>query len=308
VFVDGMDQPVLAHMPDGTAFEAHTPSVTAPDAIVDLESSLVKSPLPIRDLTASRHALEDRPLVRAWVELHVLAHLTGNTGGWPSGQVLEQLAGFDAGLLPAALAQAIDAAVAERSTVLHRFLDPARFADHLHATLLDALDDATRAGRGPACASPEPEWVAPPWRWDVPRIHLILATRKDPNAGPHRLTELWKQQFGQRLAGDTVGAQLDQVKQLTAEIRDYEVEKILTFGTGRPCEWEQLTNHTRDDPAFTPPLKSLLRKLTDRTWPDFYLTVFTPGDPKQPGDSGQESSRDGQAAPPATGSATSASV
>ena len=83
VFADGMDFPVLAAMPDGTAREAAGSVVTAsPGVVVSPRSGTCgpdcqAAPCTLRDMRAAQRFLDDTPGLVLWAELAVLAHLTG---------------------------------------------------------------------------------------------------------------------------------------------------------------------------------------------------------------------------------------
>ena len=85
VFADGMDFPVLARMPDGTAREAAAAAVTAtPAGVVRPRSTTCgpdcgERPCTLRDMRVAQRVLGEYPAVLLWAELSVLAHLTG----WP---------------------------------------------------------------------------------------------------------------------------------------------------------------------------------------------------------------------------------
>ena len=83
VFTDGMDYPVLAAMPDGTAREAAAPTATAsPADIVSPRSGTCgpdcrTTPCTLRDMRAAQRTLAAEPGLVLWAEVAVLAHLTG---------------------------------------------------------------------------------------------------------------------------------------------------------------------------------------------------------------------------------------
>ena len=83
VFADGMDFPVLAMMPDGTAREAAGAVLTAsPGTVVSPRSGTCgtdcrASPCTLRDMRAAQRFLDETPGLVLWAELAVLAHLTG---------------------------------------------------------------------------------------------------------------------------------------------------------------------------------------------------------------------------------------
>ena len=85
VFTDGMDYPVLAAMPDGTAREAaRTPVTASPADIVSPRSGTCgpdcrSTPCTLRDMRAAQRTLAAEPGLVLWAEVAVLADLTG----WP---------------------------------------------------------------------------------------------------------------------------------------------------------------------------------------------------------------------------------
>jgi hypothetical protein len=134
VFTDGMDFPVLAAMPDGTARETAGSVVTASPASVVRPRSVTcgadcqARPCTLRDMRAAQRTLGALPGLVLWAELAVLAHLTGWSMPLPaaSGDLASRLAalGVDARLAGCAVSHAVDAAVAARTAAFAGRVSP----------------------------------------------------------------------------------------------------------------------------------------------------------------------------------------
>lgn len=82
VFTDGMDYPLLAVMPDGTARESATAATVGPGEIVRCRSATcgpdcARRPCTLRDMRVALRTLDRWPGITLWAELSVVAHLTG---------------------------------------------------------------------------------------------------------------------------------------------------------------------------------------------------------------------------------------
>ena len=120
VFTDGMDYPVLARMPDGTARETGNPAFAVPpDTIVAVRSASCgpacrRAPCTLRQMRAAQRAASLDVRITLWAELSVVAHLAGWSMPMPGPAWAGELAGMEARLRDCALAHAVDDAVASR--------------------------------------------------------------------------------------------------------------------------------------------------------------------------------------------------
>ena len=201
VFTDGMDFPVLAAMPDGTARETAGSVVTASPACVVRPRSVTcgadcqARPCTLRDMRAAQRTLGALPGLVLWAELAVLAHLTGWSMPLPaaSGDLASRLAalGADARLAGCAVSHAVDAAVAARTAAFAGRVSPDLLAAHVAGGLRGWLAD-----RGRDCTFPEPQWLAPAYRWALILDDLRTLNRRTPGAARHPRSADWEQAIG----------------------------------------------------------------------------------------------------------------
>ncbi|MBV9796334.1 MAG: ATP-binding protein [Actinobacteria bacterium] len=165
VSADGMDHPVLARMPDGTAREAEESGqpypAASPATVVSVRSvtcgaDCVASPCTLRDLRAAQRAAESDPAITLWAELSVLAHLTGWPMPIPQPPLLKRLAGWAARRRDCALSQAVDAAVAARTPLIAGRVGAPALASHVVTAMRARVTQGTWL-----CPEQEPQWLAP---------------------------------------------------------------------------------------------------------------------------------------------------
>jgi DNA helicase HerA-like ATPase len=242
VSIDGMDRPVLARMPDGTAREAAatTPAggavpgapaadgnglpgligLTGPAAVASPRSvtcgaECAARPCTLRDMRSAQRALERDPGIVLWAELAVLAHLTGWPIPIPHVPLLDRLRAMPARLRDCALSHAVDAAVASRTPVISARVSPIGLASHAGGAMRARLVSGTWT-----CEKEEPQWLAP--------------------ARP--------------------GAQ-----------------RAVAFGLATPSAVERATGTSVTDEDFQPQVAGYLEQFVDCRWPLLYLTG-TPSD------------------------------
>jgi hypothetical protein len=167
VFADGMDFPVLARMPDGTAREAAREPVTANAARLVTPRSPACGPLcrngpcTLPYMEAAQDVLACAPHIELWAEVTVANHLAGVASPVPRQPLLDALYAHDSDhvrVRDCVLAQAVDAAVSARAAALRPLVAADDLAAHVTASLRAAV------ANGQACRPPEPEWVAPAYR------------------------------------------------------------------------------------------------------------------------------------------------
>jgi len=276
VFTDGMDYPVLAAIPDGTAREAAATPVTAsPSGIVSPRSGTCgrdcgASPCTLRHMRAAQRVLTDQPGLVVWAEVAVLAHLTG----WlmPAPVPGSELAGRIAALPGArvrdcAVSHAVDAAVAVRASTFAARVSPDALASHVAAALRRWIADGGRE-----CAFPEPQWLAPAFRWALILDDLKTLDRKSPESGPHPQTADWEAASGRPIPGETCARQIGVVQRwYDADQRDPADVRRIAFGTIRPAALETAVGAKSGDGDWEQRLSEALTQLHDCRWPLDYL-------------------------------------
>ena len=243
VHADGMDYPLLARMPDGTARERTGPADTAtPAAIITARSAscdpaCILEPCTLAQIRAAQNTAQQDPAITLWAELAVLGALTGWTPPVPSSDFTARLLDLPERLLGCTLSHAVGAAVAARASALGRHADPAALTVHVTAE----LRDFTTGGR--PFPPPARQWLAGACRWNVIATALTAYTRDSGNdAPPHPDTSTWAGQYGRTVPGSTSGEQLTTIRawknaawaELTPEQRH-----ALVFGSYIPSAIEK---------------------------------------------------------------------
>ena len=285
VFADGMDFPVLAAMPDGTAREAAGSVVTAsPTVVVSPRSGTCgpdcqAAPCTLRDMRAAQRFLDDTPGLALWAELAVLAHLTGWLMPLPEAEadLALRLAGAvgsagSARLLDCAVSHAVDAAVACRVSVSSARVSPGALAAHVAAALRRWISD-----RGRECSFPEPQWLAPAFRWALILDSLKTLDRREPGAGRHPRSAAWEQMCGRPIPGETCARQIGFVQRwYDADQRDSGRVRGVAFGTVDPAAVERAVGARASDEDWEQRLSEALAQFHDCRWPLDYLQGSTP--------------------------------
>ncbi|MEV6596497.1 ATP-binding protein [Actinoplanes sp. NPDC051346] len=273
VFADGMDQPVLVRMPDGTPRErgGHTPTAPA-DAIIGRRSrtcgaSCLASACTLRDMRTAQRYLQDEPWLAVWAELAVLGHLTG----WPTPALrahrIRQLLDLPPRSRECAMSHAVDEAVAARSSVLSTHSDPASVAEHVLAAMTGYLDGVFD------CADEELAFLARPYRWA--RLADILdAAAKVDDAGPrHPRSAAWASAYGREIPGETVGMQAAAVRRwLESDTSDATVRRNVALGVRTPGALERAVGSTFEARDWTERVETVLsEEFVNCHWPTRFL-------------------------------------
>ena len=286
VFSDGMDYPLLARMPDGTAREAAAQAPTASPARVVQPRSITcgadctERPCTLRDMRVAQRALEEYPAILLWAELTVLAHLTGWPMPVPRTALLSLLEMMPSRLRDCAISHGVDAAVRVRIPVIVGRVSPVGLTAHA-ATAIRA-----RIARGSwLCLREEPRWLAPAYQWTLILDALKSADRKNPGAGPHPRSAEWERTYGRAIPGDTCARQVGTVQRWydAAQREAWEVRAV-AFGVDSPSAIERAAGASAEDDDFEERLTGYLDQFLDCRWPRLYLTADPLGDPpEQPG-------------------------
>ncbi len=277
VFTDGMDYPVLAVMPDGTAREAAAPPVTeSPAGVVGSRSGSCgpgcqASPCTLRDMRAAQRLLDDLPALVLWAEMSVLAHVTGWLMPPPAagGELATRLAGLASQprLLDCAVSHAADTAVASRSSEIAARVSPGALAVHVAVAMRRWIGDGGRA-----CTFPEPQWLAPAFRWALILDDLKTLDRREAGAGRHPRSAEWERATGRIIPGQTCARQIGVVQRwYDTDQRDSGRVRRVAFGTMSPSAVEVAVGACRGDEDWEQHLSAALGDLHDCRWPLDYL-------------------------------------
>ncbi|WP_225731010.1 MULTISPECIES: ATP-binding protein [unclassified Nocardia] len=260
VATDGMDRPVRVAVPLGSDRE-YAPTPIDPGG---------EGPLTLREVHRARRIAED-PRIAVWLELLVLAHLTGRTVYRPRAWWREQLlAAHSLRLLYAAAADYIETAVTVRYRGLAEHYPPETLTGHLiSATAADL------SGNPPACTPSEPHWQAGQFRW----VDVEAALAASDLDRPHPETEAWRKR-GLHLPGSTVG------EQLTA-LRTHPDSRMLApeivAGPGKPPKITLLITRLSAAPAPEQRLTQATDHLSPASrWPLYFLADRPAAQPDPP--------------------------
>jgi hypothetical protein len=277
VFTDGMDYPVLAVMPDGTAREAAAAPVTeSPARVVGSRSGSCgpdcqAGPCTLRDMRAAQRLLDDLPALVLWAEVSVLAHVTGWLMPPPAagGELASRLADLASRprLLDCAVSHAADAAVASRSSEIAARVSPGALAVHVAVAMRRWIGDGGRA-----CTFPEPQWLAPAFRWALILDDLKTLDRREPGAGRHPRSAEWERAAGRVIPGETCARQIGVVQRwYDTDQRDSGRVRRIAFGTMSPPAVELAVGAQAADEDWEQHLSAALGELHDCRWPLDYL-------------------------------------
>ena len=275
VFTDGMDYPLLARMPDGTAREA-VPEVetTSPAGVVQPRSitcgpDCVGRPCTLRDVRVAQRTLEEYPAIRLWTELSVLSHLTGWPMPVPKTSLLSLLQMMPSRLRDCAISHGTDTAVNARTGVIAGRVSPVALASHVSTAI------RARVSRGSwLCQREEPRWLAPAYKWTLVLDALKSADRKTPGAGPHPRSAEWERTYGQVVTGDTCARQVGTVQRwYDGAQRDAWEVRTVAFGVDAPSAIERAVGAIAEDDDFEERLTGYLEQFIDCRWPRLYLTA-----------------------------------
>ncbi len=273
VFTDGMDYPLLTRMPDGTAVETSTPAVTTSAETLAGRRSPSCGPAchaaacTLRQIRAAERAGQTDPRLTLWAELSVLAHLTGWTMPMPGTAFAAVLRAMDTRLRDCALAHAVDAATAARTSVIAGRVSAPGLAAHVTAAMRAALDD-----RRWLCERAEPAYLAPCYRWALVLDSLKTLHRKDSAAGRHPDSAAWAAGYGRAIPGDTCAEELAAVARwYEADQRDQAIVRAVAFGNGEPSAVERAVGARIADEDWDQRLTNALSEFRDCHWPADYL-------------------------------------
>ena len=282
VSVDGMDHPLLARMPDGTAREAAggTAGTASPAAVTSARSGTcgadcIGRPCTLRDMRAAQRALDRHPGIALWAEIAVLSHLTGWPMPIPRAPLLDLLRALPARLRDCALSHGVDAAVAARTPLICARVSPPALASHV-ATAMRA-----RVTRGMwMCPQEEPAWLAPAYQWVLLLDALTAGDPAQDGRGPDARIRNWPDaltrdregSYGRAIPGDTRAHQAATVQRWhDSGLRDADAVRAVAFGLVTPSAIERAIGASATDDDFGPRLADHLEQFADCEWPHLYL-------------------------------------
>jgi uncharacterized protein len=267
VHADGMDYPLLARMPDGTAREA-APSFTVPPVSVIARRSAtcgtacLAEPCTLGQMRAAQRAAVTDPRLTLWAELSVLAHLTGWGIPRPASAFTASLREMDGRLRDCAISHAVDAAVAARVPAISTRVSPETLAVHVTA----AIGQAIAAGRL-ACEPEEPQYLGPPYRWALLR-DALRPDDQSPGTGRHPRSGEWEHTYGQPIPGADSKAQLTAVTRwYLRDQRDHQAVTTTLWGTRPRSAIEQAIGTPAASDDWPAHLTEALDAFTKLSWP-----------------------------------------
>ncbi len=280
VHADGMDYPLLARVPDGTAREAAVPAVTAPPRPVigrrsaTCGAACLAEPCTMGQVRAAQQATG--PQLTLWAELSVVAHLTGWDMPRPSPAFLASLRSMGARQRDCAISHAVDVAVAARVPAIATRVSPAVVAAHVAGALRQVVTDGK-----PGCAVEEPQYLAPPYRWMLVRAELRATA---PGTGRHPRSDEWEHAYGVPVPGATVAQQLRVVsRRYVRDQRDTRAVRVVAWGTRAHPAIEQCVGTRAGSDDWAAWLDDALTAFARLPWPRTLLTL--------PGSQPQETAR-----------------
>jgi hypothetical protein len=180
-------------------------------------------------------------------------------------------AGGSARLLDCAVSHAVDAAVACRVSVISSRVSPAALAGHVAAALRRWITD-----QGRECSFPEPEWLAPAFRWALILDSLQTLDRREPSAARHPQSASWERSCGRPVPGETCASQIAVVQRwFNADQRDASRVRGVAFGTADPAALERSVGARASDDDWGQRLSEALGEFDDCRWPLDYLRGST---------------------------------
>jgi nucleotide-binding universal stress UspA family protein len=265
---DGMDYPLLARMPDGTARETTAPPLTAsPESVIGRRSITCGADCRARACTLGQMRAAQRigvtdPRITLWAELAVVGHLTGWPMPRPTVVFTADLQKMDPRLRDCALSHAIDAAVTAHAPAISTRVSPAALASHVADVMRETLATGTLG-----CASEEPGYLAPPYRWVLVKDALKTAARSS-SAGRHPRSDEWERDYGEPIPGRTIAEQARIVNRWS--VRDHDdalAVSAVIWGTRPQTRIEQAVGTRASDPAWPARLTDLLGAFVKVSWP-----------------------------------------
>jgi hypothetical protein len=265
VHADGMDYPLLARMPDGTAAEQAPASTVSPVPVIGRRSptcgpDCLAGPCTLAQMRAAQQACAVDARLTLWAELTVVAHLTGWEMPRPSPAFAATLRATSSRLRDCALSHAADAAIAARASAFSARVSPEALAAHAAGAMRRVISDGH-----PGCANEEPQYLAPPWRWMLVRGALRTEA---PGAGRHPRSDEWEHAYGEPVPGAAAAQQLRVVnRRFTRDQRDTPAVHAVLWGTRPRPAIEQAIGVSADSEDWPDRLADALTPFARMPWP-----------------------------------------
>jgi uncharacterized protein len=281
VFTDGMDYPALVRMGLGEDRE-NDDAISIDPPLAGRFSAACSSvcqadggACTLREMRMAQRLLEDDGRVLLWVELVLLAHITGMPSPSPGPKLRQELIALERRTLDCALAHAVEAGVGSRAPGLSRHYSPASLTRHVAAVLQSQLE-----GKPPPCSEDDHwTWQAGPFRWN----HVFAKLEKWKKAGEngsHPETDSWKSRFGLQLDAKNRDAQVAMLVAIKA--REAEHRAGLVYGRNRPSGLETAVDCNRTAEGWAAAMKSRVQAFAfphNWRWTEHYLKPERSGKP-----------------------------
>ena len=295
VFTDGMDHPLLALMDNkGEAKEKESQKIATRVYGSNVPLCTSRSEAcgkicreqrlcTLREINQAARLAEDPQLV-LWIEMIVVAHLTGMWLPIPQhGWLTELVTYHQRRTLECAISQSAQAAIDARYPELLWPLlsQPEAGQKHLAAYTPEKLAAHVRdvalcqlGSRDNPCTPDEVGFQSGPYRWNDVRGYLQIA-EKDGSTVPHHKIERWKER-GLFLAGTRPSDQLASLRRQPAYLRPKDA---VIHGLMWPSRIEQAVERLSNASDWTGRLREALAFLDfgSDNWPQDYVTENTLG-------------------------------
>lgn len=295
VFTDGMDHPLLALMDNkGEAKEKESQKIATRVYGSNVPLCTSRSEAcgkrcreqrlcTLREINQAARLAEDPQLV-LWIEMIVVAHLTGMWLPIPQhGWLTELVTYHQRRTLECAISQSAQAAIDARYPELLWPLlsQPEAGQKHLAAYTPEKLAAHVRdvalcqlGSRDNPCTPDEVGFQSGPYRWNDVRGYLQIA-EKDGSTVPHHKIERWKER-GLFLAGTRPSDQLASLRRQPAYLRPKDA---VIYGLMWPLRIEQAVERLSNASDWTGRLREALAFLDfgSDNWPQDYVTENTLG-------------------------------
>jgi hypothetical protein len=269
VFTDGMDNPVLAKLPDGSAREnTGRARPASPDGLVTgsrpaCPPECADRVCTLRKVSAAARTAAEDSRITLWAELTVAAHLAGWLMPLPGTALASGLNGMDRRHRDCALATAVGSAVAARIPVLSARIPGPGLAAHAAASMRALLDGE----RCPCDGENGLRWKAPAYLWGTILNDLQEHERAHPGTGRHPSSAEWEAGTGQQIPGATCAQQIAVVQQRSADARrDPAAVTTVLYGNRQPSAIENAAGCSRGDPAWHGMVTTALTSLDRGGW------------------------------------------
>ena len=217
-FCDGMDRSVLVRLPLGEDRESvrcvsrriPITQVRSPGCGYSCQG---ERPCTLQEMRRAAWLIEEDPRIALWVEMIVVAHLTGMYLPTPTDAWRTEIGANPRRLIECAVGQCAQTAIDARYPELIPISQPEVLVKHVSNVAMRQLD-----GQPDLCTPDEVRFQAGAYRWRNLRADLEIAQKRGL-VGLHAKTERWKRERKLILAGTSVAEQLESLKRQPAYLR-----------------------------------------------------------------------------------------